>query len=109
MYHTSASPALISDTLIITSDSEYKSTTAYVAHSSIEGRSTFINKEDDVHEIIIDLTSDEHVADAILQYFKLRKSLGMPVKNRVFILQGDCPMKSSVKDELETLGCLVRE
>lgn len=109
MYHTSCSPALTSTTLIITGDDEYKSRTAYVAHSALEGRMTFISKEEGIREIIIDLTTGDHLADAIVHYFKLRKSLGIPVKNKTFVLQGETAVKEEVKTELESLGCLVRE
>lgn len=100
-------PAFHSNTLIITSDSTFKSKTAYVAHSSAEARMTFVGREDEVKEIIIDLTADGTVGDSIVQYFKLRAQLGMPLVNKTFTLQGTCPEATDVKNELVALGYVV--
>lgn len=77
MYQPNCHPALVSDTLVITSQLDYKSTKYYCGHGASESRSLLVCKETDIKNLIFHPGSED-AQNNILRYFQLRKRLGIP-------------------------------
>lgn len=83
--HLFPHPAKTSDHLIVTLDTTQHSETAYVYHDVAEAKSFLIDKENQLSCLELWLT-DNPEWNLLLDYFKLRSRLGMPLRLKDIIL-----------------------